>query len=47
VALRDARQQLFDAAERILLRSGPNALTSRAVTAEAGCAKGVLLPVRP
>jgi AcrR family transcriptional regulator len=42
VALRDARQQLFDAAERILLRSGPNALTSRAVTAEAGCAKGVL-----
>jgi AcrR family transcriptional regulator len=42
VALRDARQQLFDAAERVLLRDGPNALTSRAVTAEAGCAKGVL-----
>ncbi|MFF4160276.1 TetR/AcrR family transcriptional regulator [Streptomyces sp. NPDC001678] len=42
VAIRDARQQLFDAAERILLRDGPNALTSRAVTAEAGCAKGVL-----
>jgi AcrR family transcriptional regulator len=42
VALRDARQQLFDAAERILLRDGPSALTSRAVTAEAGCAKGVL-----
>ncbi|MEU1782860.1 MULTISPECIES: TetR/AcrR family transcriptional regulator [Streptomyces] len=42
VALPDARQQLFDAAERILLRDGPNALTSRAVTAEAGCAKGVL-----
>ncbi|MFI0718054.1 TetR/AcrR family transcriptional regulator [Streptomyces sp. NPDC021224] len=42
VHLRDARQQLFDAAERILLRSGPNGLTSRAVTDEAGCAKGVL-----
>jgi len=42
VALRDAREQLFDAAERVLLREGPNALTSRAVTAEAGCAKGVL-----
>ena len=42
VALRDPRQQLFDAAERILLRDGPNALTSRAVTDEAGCAKGVL-----
>ena len=42
VALRDPREQLFGAAERILLRAGPNALTSRAVTAEAGCAKGVL-----
>jgi AcrR family transcriptional regulator len=42
VALRDAREQLFDAAERTLLRDGPNALTSRAVTTEAGCAKGVL-----
>lgn len=42
VALRDARQQLFDAAERVLLRAGPSALTSRAVTAEAGVAKGVL-----
>ncbi|HVX43245.1 MAG TPA: TetR/AcrR family transcriptional regulator [Mycobacteriales bacterium] len=42
VAIRDARQQLFAAAERILQRDGPNALTSRAVTAEAGCAKGVL-----
>lgn len=35
-------EQLFDAAERVLLRGGPNALTSRAVTEEAGCAKGVL-----
>ena len=42
VALRDVRQQLFDAAERVLLRDGPQALTSRAVTTEAGCAKGVL-----
>jgi AcrR family transcriptional regulator len=42
VAIRDPRAQLFDAAERILLRDGPNALTSRAVTAEAGVAKGVL-----
>lgn len=42
VALQDAREQLFDAAERVLLRDGPSALTSRAVTTEAGCAKGVL-----
>jgi AcrR family transcriptional regulator len=41
-ALRDVRVQLFDAAERVLLRDGPSALTSRAVTVEAGCAKGVL-----
>jgi AcrR family transcriptional regulator len=42
VAIRDPREHLFAAAERILLRDGPNALTSRAVTAEAGVAKGVL-----
>jgi AcrR family transcriptional regulator len=42
VAIPDVRAQLFDAAERVLLRDGPSALTSRAVTAEAGCAKGVL-----
>ncbi|GAA5072828.1 TetR/AcrR family transcriptional regulator [Nocardia iowensis] len=42
VAMRDVREQLFDAAERILLQDGPSALTSRAVTAAAGCAKGVL-----
>jgi AcrR family transcriptional regulator len=42
VAIRDARRQLFDAAERVLLRDGPSALTSRAVTAEAGVAKGVM-----
>ncbi|KAA8887516.1 TetR/AcrR family transcriptional regulator [Nocardia colli] len=42
VAMRDVREQLFDAAERILIQAGPSALTSRAVTTEAGCAKGVL-----
>jgi len=42
VAIRDVREQLFAAAERVLLRDGPSGLTSRAVTAEAGCAKGVL-----
>ena len=42
VALREVRRQLFDAAERVLLREGPSGLTSRAVTTEAGCAKGVL-----
>lgn len=42
IRLSDPRQQLFDAAERVLLRDGPHALTSRAVTDEAGCAKGVL-----
>ncbi|MFI9809084.1 TetR/AcrR family transcriptional regulator [Streptomyces sp. NPDC052301] len=42
VAIRDVRDQLFDAAERVLLRDGASALTSRAVTTEAGCAKGVL-----
>jgi AcrR family transcriptional regulator len=42
VHIRDAREQLFAAAERVLLRDGPNALTSRAVTTEAGVAKGVM-----
>jgi AcrR family transcriptional regulator len=42
VAIREVRGKLFDAAERILLHAGPNALTSRAVTTEAGVAKGVL-----
>jgi len=41
-AIRDPRGQLFDAAERVLLRDGPGGLTSRAVTVEAGVAKGVL-----
>lgn len=42
VALRDVREQLFGAADRILLRAGPDGLTSRAVTTEAGVSKGVL-----
>jgi AcrR family transcriptional regulator len=42
VALHDAREQLFAAAERLLVRDGPSALTSRSITAEAGVAKGVL-----
>ncbi|MGW0735418.1 TetR/AcrR family transcriptional regulator [Streptomyces sp. NPDC002851] len=42
VHIRDVREQLFGAAERVLLRDGPNALTSRAVTTEAAVAKGVL-----
>lgn len=41
-AIPHVREQLFAAAERVLLRDGPSALTSRAVTTEAGVAKGVL-----
>ncbi|MHB1536357.1 MAG: TetR/AcrR family transcriptional regulator [Acidimicrobiales bacterium] len=42
VHIAEPRQALFDAAERVLLRDGPDALTSRAVTEEASFAKGVL-----
>lgn len=42
VHLRNVRGRLFEAAERVLLQDGPSALTSRAVTDEADCAKGVL-----
>lgn len=42
VAIPDLRERLFDAAERVLARDGAAALTGRAVTEEAGCAKGVL-----
>ncbi|MBD0742702.1 TetR/AcrR family transcriptional regulator [Streptomyces sp. CBMA152] len=42
VAIPDVRERLFDAAERVLAREGPAALTSRAITGEAGCAKGLL-----
>jgi AcrR family transcriptional regulator len=42
VAIPDVQSQLFDAAEEILLRDGPHALTGRAITREAGCAAGLL-----
>jgi len=40
--IHDIREQLFCAAERILLGDGTDAVTSRAVTTEAGVAKGIL-----
>lgn len=40
--IRHIRHQLLSAAERVLLRDGPDALTSRAVTTEAAVAKGTL-----
>jgi AcrR family transcriptional regulator len=42
VAIGNAREVLFDAAERVLARQGPAGLTNRAITTEAGCAKGLL-----
>lgn len=42
VTIRDVQERLFGAAERVLLRDGLSALTSRPVTSEAGCATGVL-----
>jgi AcrR family transcriptional regulator len=42
VAIPDLREHLFQATERVLARDGPTGLTSRAVTREAGVAKGVL-----
>ncbi|MFE9826518.1 TetR/AcrR family transcriptional regulator [Streptomyces sp. NPDC005791] len=42
VAVPDVRELLFTAAERVVAHDGPGALTSRAVTTEAGCAKGML-----
>lgn len=42
VHLPDAPALLFDAAERVLARDGVAALTTRAVAAEAGVAKGVV-----
>lgn len=42
IPIRDIHEQLLDAADRVLLRDGPDALTSRAVTTEADVAKGIL-----
>jgi AcrR family transcriptional regulator len=40
--IQDVRERLFESALGVLLRDGPSGLTSRAVTAEAGLAKGIL-----
>jgi AcrR family transcriptional regulator len=42
VAIPEVGEQLFAAADRVLARDGPAGLTTRAVTAEAGVANGVL-----
>ncbi|MFD3870345.1 TetR/AcrR family transcriptional regulator [Streptomyces sp. NPDC058623] len=42
VAIPDLRERLFTAAERVVARDGAAALTSRTITAEADCGKGVL-----
>lgn len=42
VAIPELRQQLFAAAERVILRDGPARLSGRAVTTEAGVAAGLL-----
>jgi AcrR family transcriptional regulator len=42
VAIPEVREQLFAAADRVLARDGVAGLTTRAVTAEAGVATGVL-----
>jgi AcrR family transcriptional regulator len=42
VQIPELNEQLFAAAERIMARDGVAGLTSRAITDEAGCAKGVL-----
>lgn len=42
VAIPDVQRQLFDAAERVLRRDGPEGLSSRAITTEAAMAKGLL-----
>jgi AcrR family transcriptional regulator len=42
VAIPEVREQLYAAADRVLARDGATGLTSRAVTAEAGVATGVL-----
>jgi AcrR family transcriptional regulator len=42
IAYPNAREILFEAAERVLRQDGASGLTSRAITAEAGVAKGVM-----
>jgi AcrR family transcriptional regulator len=42
VAIPNVEEQLFQAAELVLFRDGPDGLTGRAITDEAGVAKGLL-----
>ena len=42
IAIPDLREQLFRAADQVLVRDGPSALSGRAITREAGCATGLL-----
>lgn len=42
VAIPEVREQLFQAAERVLFRSGAEGFSSRAIAQEAGVAKGLL-----
>jgi AcrR family transcriptional regulator len=42
VAIPGLKQQLFQAAERVLVRDGPSGLSGRAITREAGCSTGLL-----
>jgi AcrR family transcriptional regulator len=42
VTIPDVPEQLFKAAEQVLTRDGPTGLTSRAITNQAGLAKGIL-----
>jgi AcrR family transcriptional regulator len=42
IAIPGVREQLFQAAERVLVREGPAGLSGRAITREAGVATGVL-----
>jgi AcrR family transcriptional regulator len=42
VAIQGVREQLFQAAYRVLVRDGPSGLSGRAVTREAGVATGLL-----
>jgi AcrR family transcriptional regulator len=41
-AMPSAREQLFDATDRLLRRDGPTGIATRAITDEAGVAKGIL-----
>jgi AcrR family transcriptional regulator len=42
ITIPNVPEQLFRAAERVLLRDGPSGLSSRAITNQAGVAKGIL-----